>query len=104
MIYGFVRQSGGQVRIYSEVGQGHDHVPLPAAASWARPRPTTSSRRTETAPSAAQGETVLVVDDEPTVRMLMAEVLEELGYTAWRPPTARRAQGPAVGRRASTCW
>ena len=32
MVYGFVRQSGGQVRIYSEVGQGHDDVPLFAAA------------------------------------------------------------------------
>lgn len=34
------------------------------------------------APSAASGKTVLVVDDEPTVRMLVVEVLEELGYTA----------------------
>ena len=32
MVYGFVRQSGGQVRIYSEVGQRHHDVPLPAAA------------------------------------------------------------------------
>jgi CheY-like chemotaxis protein len=34
------------------------------------------------APRAGQGETVLVVDDEPTVRMLLAEVLDDLGYTA----------------------
>jgi CheY-like chemotaxis protein len=34
------------------------------------------------APRAEEGETVLVVDDEPTVRMLVAEVLEELGYAA----------------------
>ena len=34
------------------------------------------------APRAEQGETVLVVDDEPTVRMLVTEVLEELGYAA----------------------
>jgi CheY-like chemotaxis protein len=33
-------------------------------------------------PRAEQGETVLVVDDEPTVRMLVAEVLADLGYTA----------------------
>ena len=33
-------------------------------------------------PKAAAGQTVLVVDDEPTVRMLVVEVLEELGYTA----------------------
>ncbi|GMA77988.1 hypothetical protein GCM10025880_44050 [Methylorubrum aminovorans] len=34
------------------------------------------------APRAERGETVLVVDDEPTVRMLVTEVLEDLGYTA----------------------
>ena len=34
------------------------------------------------APRAGQGETVLVVDDEATVRMLVTEVLEDLGYTA----------------------
>ena len=32
-------------------------------------------------PRAEAGETVLIVDDEPTVRMLMTEVLQELGYT-----------------------
>ena len=36
----------------------------------------------EPAPSAQAGETVLIVDDEPTIRMLMTEVLEDLGYTA----------------------
>ena len=46
MVYGFVRQSGGQVRIYSEVGKRHHDVPLSAAASrrfarrpWQAPRP-----------------------------------------------------------------
>ena len=34
------------------------------------------------APRAEQGETVLVVDDEPTVRMLVADILEDLGYTS----------------------
>ena len=42
------------------------------------------------APRAGQGETVLVVDDEPTVRMLVTEVLEDLGYTA-----IEAADGPA---------
>ena len=81
MIYGFARQSGGQVRIYSEVGQGttmclylpRHHGQVDAADA--------SADLTE-APRAEQGETVLVVDDEPTVRMLVTEVLEDLGYTA----------------------
>ncbi len=81
MIYGFVRQSGGQVRIYSEVGEG-------AMLCLYLPRHLGEAEEAETpaelsaAPLAGAGETVLVVDDEPTVRMLVAEVLEELGYAA----------------------
>jgi PAS domain S-box-containing protein len=80
MVYGFARQSGGQARIYSEVGQGtmvclylpryhgESVVDIPAELSKA--------------PRAEHDEMVLVVDDEPTVRMLVTEVLEDLGYTA----------------------
>ncbi len=81
MIYGFARQSGGQARIYSEVGQGTmvclylpHHL---GAAEIAEPSPDLAE-----APRAQAGETVLVVDDEPTVRMLVTEVLEDLGYIA----------------------
>jgi PAS domain S-box-containing protein len=81
MIYGFVRQSGGQVRIDSEVGQGTTlclYLPRhygDAAAPDVQPD-------LADAPRAEEGETVLVVDDEPTVRMLVTDVLEELGYAA----------------------
>src|SRR6185369_16804224 len=79
MIYGFARQSGGQVRVYSEVGQGttmclylprHDQDALPDEVHNILP------------PSEppGDGEVVLVVDDEPTIRMLVAEVLVESGY------------------------
>jgi signal transduction histidine kinase len=81
MIYGFVRQSGGQARIYSEPGQGAMvclYLPRFIGAAEDADVPTESAE----APRAEQGETVLVVDDEPTVRMLVAEVLEDLGYTA----------------------
>ncbi|GJD94053.1 hybrid sensor histidine kinase/response regulator [Methylobacterium iners] len=81
MIYGFARQSGGQVRIYTEEGQGTTMcIYLPrhyGAEAGAMPDADLSA-----APRAEQGQTVLVVDDEPTVRMLVTEVLEELGYTA----------------------
>ncbi|MCJ2054107.1 ATP-binding protein [Methylobacterium sp. J-070] len=81
MIYGFVRQSGGQVRIYSEVGDGTTMcLYLPrhyGPAEKADAVPDLSG-----APRAEQGQTVLIVDDEPTVRMLVTEVLEDLGYTA----------------------
>ncbi len=79
MIYGFAQQSGGQVRIYSELGAGHHGVPLPAAAPGAGESAEPAER---TCAARRQGETVLVVDDEPTVRMLVTEVLEDLGYTA----------------------
>ena len=81
MIYGFVRQSGGQARIYSDPGQGTTVcLYLPRhhgeAAGLEGPEEAGVAARAEA------GETVLVVDDEPTVRMLVVEVLEDLGYTA----------------------
>jgi PAS domain S-box-containing protein len=80
MIHGFVRQSGGQVRIYSELGKGTTMcLYLPRFAGEAG-----DTDAPEMPPSAdpGHGETVLVIDDEPTVRMLMVEVLEEAGYIA----------------------
>jgi len=78
MIYGFARQSGGQVRIYSELGEGTTMcIYLPRLHGDAFPEVDTSVE-----PFDAQGcgETVLVVDDEATIRMLIDEVLDELGY------------------------
>jgi CheY-like chemotaxis protein len=85
MIHGFARQSGGQIRIYSELGKGTTMcLYLPRldqnAAEDERPAAPSEGR-----PS-GDGEVVLVIDDEPTIRMLIAEVLEELGYSimeAW---------------------
>jgi PAS domain S-box-containing protein len=81
MIYGFVRQSGGQVRIYSEVGKG-SMVCLYLPRHLGDAGQVDDTTDTASAPRAEQGETVLIVDDEPTVRMLMTEVLEDLGYRA----------------------
>ncbi len=81
MIYGFTKQSGGLVRIYSEIGKGTTvSLYLPRHIGKAD-TPELAPELTD-APRAQQGETVLVVDDEPTVRMLVAEVLQDLGYTA----------------------
>ncbi len=79
MIYGFARQSGGQVRIYSEIGQG-------TTMCIYLPRHTEDAMLEEddlTVPAAepaGDGEVVLVIDDEPTIRMLIAEVLADAGY------------------------
>ena len=81
MVYGFVRQSGGQVRIYSHVGEG-------TTVTIYLPRDTTEEAQEGPgkplieAPLAREGQTVLVVDDEPSVRLLVTDVLQELGYAA----------------------
>lgn len=80
MIYGFAQQSGGQVHIQSAVGEG-------TCVSLYLPRHHGAAPGDELTPGqttievAQHGETVLLVDDESTVRMLLADVLGELGYT-----------------------
>ncbi|AWN50273.1 histidine kinase [Methylobacterium terrae] len=81
MVYGFARQSGGQVRIYSEVGEGTT-VCLYLPRHYGEADEDDVARRLAEVGRAGQGETVLIVDDEPSVRMLVTEVLEDLGYTA----------------------
>ena len=79
MIYGFARQSGGHIRIYSEVGKGttmclhlprHDDDPNFNAANFP-----------EASESLGDGEVVLVIDDEPSIRMLITDVLSDTGYS-----------------------
>jgi signal transduction histidine kinase/CheY-like chemotaxis protein len=81
MIYGFAKQSGGQVRISSAVGAGTAVcIHLPRHRGEADGDGPGLERRPLALAEA--GETVLIVDDEPTVRMLITDVLSDLGYTA----------------------
>ncbi len=83
MIYGFARQSDGQVRIYSEVGLGTMVcIYLPRHYGDGALTTVDGENQSGEAPRAVEGETVLVVDDEPTVRMLVTDVLSDLGYAA----------------------
>ena len=107
MVYGFARQSGGQVRIYSEVGQGTtvciylprhygESVDTEAGASIAPPR-------------ASVGHSVLVVDDEAAIRMMVSDVLNELGYNAVEAadgPTAMKILRSRIAHRfaGDRCW
>ncbi|QXT35649.1 response regulator [Sphingomonas sanguinis] len=79
MIYGFVRQSGGQVRIYSEVGAGTTmrlYLPrLPGEPELADPNEASAARH-----RAHEGQAVLLVEDENAIRDLVAEVLRDAGY------------------------
>ncbi len=89
MIYGFVRQSGGQVRIYSEIDKGTTMTLFLPRHYGDADAPADEDSAIGFAPT-EQGLTVLVVDDEPTIRMLITEVLSELGYVA-----IEAADGPA---------
>lgn len=81
MIYGFVRQSGGQVRIYSELGQGTTMCLYFPRVHSREDAEQESPLHALPTPSSG-GETVLVVDDEPAIRALIADALADLGYTA----------------------
>ena len=79
MVYGFARQSNGQVRIYSKVGHGTTvciYLPRHLGESEIAHEATTDVA----ALMRDVGKTVLVVDDEPTVRMMIVEVLRDSGY------------------------
>ena len=81
MTYGFAKQSGGQVRIYSEVDKGTTmriFLPRHAGEEDAESLPAQLAE----VPRAQAGETILIVDDDEAVRMLVTEVLQELGYGA----------------------
>ncbi len=79
MIYGFARQSGGQVRIYSEVGEGTTMcIYLPRYAGTAE---TAEDVDAAVVLDRVGGGTVLIVDDEATIRHLVDEILDEVGYT-----------------------
>lgn len=90
MIYGFAQQSGGHLTISSEPGQGtcvRLYLPrLHSAAQADSPAPASVE-----APYAVAGESVMLVEDDPAVRMLVLNVLGELGYTAFEAEDAKSA-------------
>ncbi|QHG65772.1 PAS domain-containing sensor histidine kinase [Pseudomonas putida] len=80
IVYGFVRQSGGQLRIASEPGQGaciHLYLPRTScdAVEHACAQPQTPSQQSRAAP-----QVVMLVEDQDILRLLICEVLEEQGH------------------------
>jgi PAS domain S-box-containing protein len=83
MLYGFVKQSGGHVRVYSEPGRGTTFkLYLPRHRGGTDEDQGFAAMQITRAAPAEDGETVLVVDDEDTVRALVTETLREHGYAA----------------------
>ncbi len=77
MIHGFVRQSGGQIRVYTEEGHGTTMcLYLPRHVGEIGE----DDEQEAAIPDDGNGRTVVVIDDEPIVRMLIVEVLVEAGY------------------------
>jgi two-component system NtrC family sensor kinase len=87
-VYGFAQQSGGAVAVASEVGRGttvtiympRSRAPVAAVASAEQP-----------AQRSGQGETVLVVEDNPDVRAVAVALLEQLNYRTCAVEGAREA-------------
>lgn len=78
MVYGFVRQSNGHVKIYSEEGEGTTvRIYLPRT----RQDEVILTSETPTAPRSTANEVILVVEDDDAVRATSVELLSDLGYT-----------------------
>lgn len=93
MVYGFAKQSGGQVRIYSEIGKGTMvciYLPRHLGDGEVAEDHSTHQQNSD---HNSYGKKVLVVDDEAIIRMLIVDVLTELGYDpleAHDGPSAQR--------------
>ena len=78
MVYGFVKQSGGHVKIYSEPGIGTTvKIYLPRLFGGAEEDEPAAAR---IVPEGSRGETILIVEDDDDVRTYSVEILRELGY------------------------
>ncbi|PWB95566.1 response regulator [Methylosinus sporium] len=90
-VYGFVRQSGGHVRIYSEQGLGTTiklYLPRHHGPATVAPAAATHARST---PRSEKSETILIVEDDVRVRDLTADTLAELGYNVLAAESAAAA-------------
>ncbi|MDE0945550.1 MAG: response regulator, partial [Sphingobium sp.] len=84
MVYGFVKQSGGHVKIYSEVGEGTTvRLYLPRSIES-----EDAEVQMDSGPISGGTETVLVVEDDEEVRATVVEVLTDLGYNVLKAPDA----------------
>jgi signal transduction histidine kinase/ActR/RegA family two-component response regulator len=97
-VYGFVKQSGGHVKIESAVGQGTSvKIYLPRLVGDV----ATENRPEAAAPEAAEtghGERILVVEDDNDVRNYIVEALSRLNFAVVEAPDAMRALAAAAGR------
>lgn len=93
MVYGFTKQSGGHVQLYSEVGQGTSvRLFLPAASMAPVEAPRAASDAPAPPPALPGGsETILVVEDDARVRRVAVARLEDTGYRVLEAENAAQA-------------
>jgi PAS domain S-box-containing protein len=90
-VYGFVRQSAGHVRIYTEIGEGTTvKIYLPRQVGAEEPHPD-DIERVSTTTGAIGAECILVVEDDDALRLYSVESLSDLGYSVLAAPNAAAA-------------
>ncbi|WP_456027232.1 ATP-binding protein [Pseudomonas capeferrum] len=94
MVFGFVRQSGGHVEVWSEEGKG-TVVQMYFPRSLGAEDP--DSHPVEAVPHAGGQETILVVEDNVDVRVTVVELLEQSGYTVLTAEDGDRAMQALQG-------
>lgn len=87
MVFGIVKQLGGHIFVYSEPGQGTTFKIFLPVARLA----TESSPESSPLPLPRGDETILVVDDEPSLRTLVSAILQPLGYTMLEAASGAKA-------------
>jgi signal transduction histidine kinase len=91
-VYGFVKQSDGHIKIYSEPGHGTIvKLYLPRHFPSAETAERGSAARSDTPAGARDGELILLVEDEERVRLLSADTLREIGYSVIAADSGRAA-------------
>jgi CheY-like chemotaxis protein len=94
MVHGFVKQSGGHVRIYSEEGDGTTiklYLPRMTQVEDERAAPSAKPDTASPAPRAKPDETILLVEDNEGVRQYAKNALVELGYRVLEASDAEEA-------------
>ena len=91
MVFGFIKQSGGHINVYSEPGRGttfrlYFRIAVPAVDQDASEQPAAQDSKDKSA-----GETILVVEDNPGLRRVVVKQLTDLGYRVIEADTARKA-------------
>lgn len=86
-VHGIVKQSGGELHMKTAPGKGTTFtIYFPQVSTSSAPEPATPSRR-----SATGSETILVVEDQPSLRELVRKILQQKGYRVLEAPDGAEA-------------